>query len=147
MQRAIVHWKCEGLSDEDAHRSVLPASPRMTMAGIVSHLRWAENTWFEVVLLGRSADGPQFKDSPQDADMRVDGVPLDRLLDEYERQCAVSDAIVAERSLDHEGRRPDLGVPVTTLRWILFHMIEETARHAGHMDAVRELLDGRKGYF
>ena len=117
------------------------------MAGIVSHLRWAENTWFEVVLLGRPADGPQFQDSPEDADMRVDGVPLDRLLDEYERQCAVSDAIVAERSLDHEGRRPDLGVPVTTLRWILFHMIEETARHAGHMDAVRELLDGRKGYF
>ncbi len=147
MQRAIVRWKCEGLSEADAHRAVLPSSPHLSMAGIVSHLRWTEHCWFEVVLLGRPAVGPQFDDGPQDADMRVDDVPLSRLLEEYTRQCAVSDEIIAARSLDEVGRHPDFKVSAANLRWILLHMIEETARHAGHADAVRELLDGRVGYY
>ncbi|GAA0408566.1 DinB family protein [Microbispora corallina] len=147
MQRAIIHWKCEGLSDEDAHRPVLPSSPLMTMAGLVSHLRWTENTWFEVLFLGRPAEGPQFADDPEDADMRVDGVPLARLLDDYERQCAVSNEIVAAHSLDEVGRHPEFRSAGATLRWMLIHMVEETARHAGHADAVRELLDGRVGYY
>lgn len=41
LQRALVSWKCQGLSDADAHRVVIPTSPLMTVAGIVSHLRWA----------------------------------------------------------------------------------------------------------
>jgi hypothetical protein len=53
VQRAIVHRNCEGLSDADAHRAVLPGSPLVTMAGAVSHLRWVEHCWFEVVFLGR----------------------------------------------------------------------------------------------
>ena len=60
LQRAIVSMKCEGLSDADAHRQVLPSSPLMTVAGVVSHLRWVENLWFEVLFLGRPAVGPQF---------------------------------------------------------------------------------------
>ncbi len=44
--------KCEGLSDEDAHRVVVPTSPLMTVAGILSHLRWVEELWFREVLLG-----------------------------------------------------------------------------------------------
>ncbi|MFG2827477.1 DinB family protein [Streptomyces sp. NPDC048434] len=147
MQRAIIHWKCEGLSDADTHRSVLPSSPQMSMAGLVSHLRWAEHTWFEVVLLGRPAVGPQFDDGPEDADMMVDGIPLPQLLADYARQCAVSNEIIAAHALDDVGKHPDFRVAAASLRWIMFHMIEETARHAGHMDAVRELLDGEKGYY
>ncbi|MGW7634666.1 DinB family protein [Streptomyces decoyicus] len=147
MQRAIVHWKCEGLSDADTHRSVLPASPHMSMAGLVSHMRWVEHCWFEVVLLGRPAVGPQFDDGPEAADMRVDGTPLPQLLDEYTRQCAVSDEIVSAHSLDDVGKHPEFRDSAASLRWIMFHMIEETARHAGHMDAIRELLDGKKGYY
>ncbi|MGP3984888.1 DinB family protein [Streptomyces sp. KR80] len=147
MQRAIIHWKCAGLSDADAHRSVLPASPLMTMAGLVSHMRWVEHTWFEVILLGRPAKGPQFDETTEDADLRVEGVPLAQLLKEYERQCAVSNELIAEHSLDDVGRHPDFGASAATLRWILLHMIEETARHAGHADAIRELLDGEKGYY
>ncbi|MFE7772737.1 DinB family protein [Streptomyces sp. NPDC057445] len=147
MQRAIIHFKCEGLSEEDAHRSVLPASPLMTMAGIVSHLRWTEQTWFEVLFLGRPADGPQFVEEPEDADMMVDGIPLARLLEEYEQQCAVSDEIIAAHPLDEVGKHPDFGSAAASLRWMLIHMVEETARHAGHMDAIREILDGGKGYY
>ncbi|MGR8006981.1 DinB family protein [Streptomyces hypolithicus] len=147
MQRAIVAWKCEGLSDEDAHRSLLPTSPHMTMAGIVSHMRWVENTWFEVVFLGRPAKGPRFEGGHEDADMMVEGTPLAQLLAEYEQQCAVSNEIIAAHSLDDIGRHPDFEVSAASLRWMLMHMLEETARHAGHMDTIRELLDGGTGYY
>lgn len=147
LQRAIVHWKCEGLSEEDAHRAVLPASPLMTMAGIVSHLRWVEHTWFEVLFLGRPAEGPQFDETVEDADMIVDDVPIQQLLDEYERQYRISNEIVAQHSFDEVGRHPDFKSAGATLRWMLIHMVEETARHAGHADIIREQLDGVKGYY
>jgi uncharacterized damage-inducible protein DinB len=147
LQRAIVHWKCEGLTEVDAHRSVLPTSPLMTMAGVVSHLRWAEHTWFEVLFLGRPAVGPQFDEDPEDADMIAEGIPLAQLLAEYERQCAVSNEIVAAHPLDEVGKHPDFRSAAATLRWMLIHMVEETARHVGHLDTIRELLDGKKGYY
>lgn len=147
LQRAIVHWKCEGLSEQDAHRAVLPTSPLMTMAGIVSHLRWVEQTWFEVLFLGRPAVGPQFDETVEDADMMVDDVPMQQLLDQYDRQCRISNEIIAQHSLDEAGRRPDFKSAAATLRWMLIHMVEETARHAGHADIIRELLDGSKGYY
>ena len=147
LQRAIVHWKCEGLSEQDAHRAVLPTSPLMTMAGIVSHLRWVEQTWFEVLFLGRPAVGPQFDETVEDADMMVDDVPMQQLLDQYERQCRISNEIIAQHSLEEAGRHPDFKSAGATLRWMLIHMVEETARHAGHADVIRELLDGSKGYY
>ncbi|MFK3985115.1 DinB family protein [Micromonospora sp. NPDC050397] len=147
MQRAIVHFKCEGLSEEDAHRSLIPTSPLMTMAGIVSHLRWVEHTWFEVLFLGRPAVGPAFQDEPDDAEMRVEGIPLAQLLADYERQCTISNEIIANHSLDQVGRHPDYRSAAATLRWMVIHMVEETARHAGHMDTIRELLDGETGYY
>ncbi|MEU6660141.1 DinB family protein [Streptomyces sp. NPDC046821] len=147
MQRAVVEWKCEGVSEEDAHRSVLPDSPAMTLAGVVSHLRWVEHCWFEVVFLGGPATGPQFDDGPEDADMLVDGVPLKQLLDEYGSQYARSNEITAAHPLDRAGRHPDFRDGSANLRWILLHMIEETARHVGHLDTIRELLDGEKGYY
>ncbi|MEO3886764.1 DinB family protein [Nonomuraea sp. B5E05] len=149
MQRAIVQWKCEGLSEEDAHRPVLPTSPLMTVAGVLSHLRWTEHCWFEVLFLGRSAAGnPAFdEEAEEDADMIADGVPTARLLDDYERQCRTSNEIIAAHSLDDVGQHPDFRSAQASLRWMVIHMVEETARHAGHLDTIRELLDGKKGYF
>lgn len=147
LQRALVRFKCEGLSEADAYRSVVPTSPAMTVAGLVSHLRWTENTWFEVLFLGGPADGPQFDDRVEDADMLVTDVPLEQLLADYERQCAVSNEIIAAHSLDDAGRHPDHRAGAATLRWMIIHMVEETARHVGHLDLIRELLDGRKGYY
>jgi Protein of unknown function (DUF664) len=146
LQRAIVHLKCEGLSEADAHRAVLPSSPLMTVAGVVSHLRWAEQLWFEVVFLGRPGSGPGFE-GPEDSEMMVDGVPLAQLLDNYAAQCATSNEIIAAHSLADTGRSTDLHEGGATLRWMVIHMLEETARHAGHLDAMRELLDGQTGYF
>src|SRR3712207_1460598 len=75
LQRAIVHWKCEGLSDEDAHRALLPTSPLVTVAGLVSHLRWVEHGWFESAFLGQPDASPS-TDDDEDAEWRVDDVPL-----------------------------------------------------------------------
>ncbi|WP_030853918.1 DinB family protein [Streptomyces sp. NRRL F-4474] len=147
MHRSIIHWKCEGLSAEDAHRAVLPSSPLMTAAGLVSHMRWVEHCWFEVMLMDRPSDtNPQFGDV-EDADMQVDGVPLGRLLEEYDRQCAVSNEILASLSLDDTGRNTQFKAGAASVRWVMLHMIEETARHAGHLDAIRELVDGERGYY
>ncbi len=76
--------------------------------------------------------------------MMVDGVPLARLLDEFEAQCTQSNEIIAAHSLDDVGKDPEFR---PTLRWMVIHMVEETARHVGHLDAMRELLDGQKGYY
>jgi uncharacterized damage-inducible protein DinB len=147
LQRSIIHWKCEELSDIDADRSILPTSPLMTMAGVVSHLRWVEHAWFEVLFLGGPTVGPLFQDEPEDAEMRVEGIPLTQLLGDYDRQCKVSNEIVAAHSLDDVGKRAGFGSGAASLRWMLFHMIEETARHAGHLDIMREQLDGARGYY
>ena len=147
LQRALIHWKCEGLSEDDAHRAVLPSSPLMTMAGLVSHLRWVEHCWFEVLFLGRSGtDNPQFGEV-EDADMMVNEIPLAQLLTEYEQQCATSNEIAATHSLDDVGQHPDFKSATASLRWMVIHMVEETARHLGHADAIRELLDGTTGYY
>ena len=147
LQRSLVHFKCEGLSDEDAHRALLPTSPAMTVAGLVSHLRWVEHCWFEVLFLDHGADeNPQFG-PVEAADFQVDGAPLGRLLDEYARQCTASNEIVATASLDDLGRNAEYGADTLSLRWILLHMLEEVARHVGQLDIIREQLDGATGYY
>ncbi|WP_405457893.1 DinB family protein [Streptomyces sp. NBC_00101] len=148
LQRQILRWKCEGLSDEDARRPVVPTSPAMTMAGLVSHMRWTEHTWLEVLFLGGDEKvNPAFHESVEDADWVTDGRTLSELLAEYEAQCARSNEIVAAASLDDVGRHPGFRSSGANLRWMLTHLIEETGRHAGHADIVRELLDGSKGYY
>ncbi|MER7758664.1 DinB family protein [Streptomyces sp. NPDC097619] len=148
LQRRILRWKCEGLSEADAHRSVIPTSPNMTMAGLIGHMRWVEHTWLEVLFLGGDTSrNPSFDDTDENADWRTDGISLERLLDDYEAQCARSNEIVAAASLDDVGRHPDFHSANANLRWMLIHLVEETGRHAGHADIVRELLDGAKGYY
>jgi uncharacterized protein DUF664 len=145
LQRAVVHLKCDGLSNADAHRPVLPGSPLMTMAGAVSHLRWIERCWFEVVFLGCPAARPRFADAPDGAGPVASGQQLDRLLADYARQCALSNEIAAAHSLDDVGKHQGFRAAAATLRWILIHMVEETARHVGRMDAIRKLLEADQG--
>ncbi|RBY95770.1 mini-circle protein [Blastococcus sp. TF02-8] len=147
LQRAIVHRKCEGLDDAAAHRPLVPTSPLMTVAGVVSHLRWVEHCWFQVLFLDREQElNPQFGEA-EDADFRVDGVPLAQLLEEYARECARSESVVAAASLEDRGCNREHRADTLTLRWILGHMVEEVARHVGHLDLLRELADGDKGYY
>jgi hypothetical protein len=147
LQRSFVRMKCEGLSQPDAHRKLLPTSPLMTMAGLVAHLRWNEYSWFQLNLMGVPDTGqtPWTEGGHPDAEMFVDDVPLAQLLDEYDAECARSNEIIAQHSLDdlEQAVLPMRGP--ASLRFILCHMIEETARHLGHLDILRELLDGKTG--
>ncbi|MEV4473549.1 DinB family protein [Nonomuraea sp. NPDC049504] len=143
--RATVHAKCEGLAEEDARRAPLPTSPLMTMSGLVNHVRWVEYFWFQVVFLGEDDQGPWTDEDP-DREMRIAvEMPIARLLAEYEAQCARYRELVAAHDLDDRAKWADRDKDHVTLRWVLMHLIEETARHNGHLDMVREMVDGVTG--
>jgi uncharacterized damage-inducible protein DinB len=143
--RATVHAKCEDLAEADARHAPLSTSPLMTLAGLVNHLRWVEYFWFQVMLLGEDDHGPWTEEDP-DREMRIAvEVPIAQLLDEYQAQCARYRDLVASLDLDTPSKRPVRDAGPVTLRWILFHLVEETARHNGHLDLLRELADGATG--
>lgn len=140
--RGTIRWKCDGLTDEQARRALLP-SELTTVAGLVGHLGYVEQYWFEVVLAGEPDRWAEALVSDPDAEFRrALDLPLATLLDRYEAQCERSRRIAADRELDDE-------VPfrggVVSVRFVLTHLIEETGRHAGHLDVLRELIDGRTG--
>jgi uncharacterized damage-inducible protein DinB len=142
--RATVHAKCAGLTEAGARRAPLPGSPLMTISGLVSHLRWVECHWFEFGLLGEDYRGLSTKEDP-DREMRLAvEIPLAQLLAEYESGCARYRKLVASLDLDTPSKRELQGRPFT-LRYVLLHLIEETARHNGHIDILRELADGVTG--
>ena len=143
-QRDTVRVKCDGLGEADARRALLPASPTMTVAGLVSHLRWAEHHWFEVSFLGGPNRSPS-EENDRHAAWRTGDASLGQLLDDYERQCQRSREIVAEHKLGELEAFVPPGLERVSLRWIVGHMLEETARHLGHLDAMRELIDGVTG--
>ncbi|MFC7386971.1 DinB family protein [Sphaerisporangium rhizosphaerae] len=143
--RATVHAKCEGLSEENARKALLPSSPLTTISGLVSHLRWVEYSWVQVRLLGEEEHAPWTEEDP-DREMRIAlEIPLSRLLAEYEEQCARYRELLAPLSLDTVAKEPLRDGTRVTLRWILHHLVEETARHNGHIDILREMLDGVTG--
>jgi uncharacterized damage-inducible protein DinB len=144
--RDTVHTKCVDLPDELARRAPLPGSPLTTVSGIISHLRWVETSWIEETLLGRVIDGPWTDDDP-DREFRIAvEVPLSQLLAEYRAACDRHRDLVASLDLDTPSRGIlDWRTEPVTLRWVLLHLIEETARHNGHIDILRELADGVRG--
>src|SRR5580693_3033102 len=132
--RDTVHAKCAGLSDADARLAPLPGSPLMTISGLVSHLRWVECSWIDKTLLGGTIDAPWTDDDP-DREFRIAvEVPLAQLLAEYRAACDRHNELVASLDLDTPSRGKLWRAEPVTLRWVLFHLTEETARHNGHLD-------------
>jgi hypothetical protein len=148
-QRASVLAIVDGLDDESLRATMLPSG--WTPLGLIEHLGDAEQFWFQAVAAGTAVEPPW----PVDDDARGDVGPshVDRqnpqsVFAYYRDQCRRANDVLASTPLSS----PPLGQhnleledEVTNLRWIALHMIEETARHAGHLDVVRELLDGRTG--
>ncbi|MEV1070210.1 DinB family protein [Streptomyces sp. NPDC050263] len=143
--RDTARAKCEDLADADARKAPLPGSPLMTMSGLVNHLRWVEYYWFRVVFLGEEDEGPWTDEDP-DRELRIAvDLPLAHVLDEYAEHAENHRKLVAEHALDTKARTATSDGRHVDLRWILLHLIEETARHNGHLDILRELIDGRTG--
>jgi uncharacterized damage-inducible protein DinB len=150
-QRRAVLAIVEGLDEAQLHTSVLPSG--WTPAGLVLHLAGAERAWFQRVVLGVDApvgwdDG--LADPPYDPNAAFTTAhTAPAVIAFYREQCRRSDEVLQSVELDaplrgeHGLDWPD--EPITDVRWVALHMIEETARHAGHLDAARELLDGSTG--
>jgi uncharacterized damage-inducible protein DinB len=140
--RDIVVRKVSGLVEADAGRRLV-ASPT-TVGGLVKHLRWAEFGWFDQLLQQRADDNHRVQHERSWEFEFLAQESLATLVAEYRAQCDQSRSIAARYQLDHSVPHRRLG-PVS-LRWIYVHMIEETARHTGQIDILREQLDGATGF-
>jgi uncharacterized damage-inducible protein DinB len=141
-QREHVLGALEGLSDDDLRRPVLPTG--WSCLGLVHHLAVdVERFWFRGVMAGE-----QVELFEEDGGWTVpEGRTADDVLTLYRDEAERSDAVLAAHALD-EGPAwwpAELfpGLPVRDLRRLVLAVITETATHAGHLDAVRELIDGR----
>lgn len=147
-QRATILMKVDGLDREQM--SMTTAASDLTLAGLLKHLAVVEDGWFRRALLGEppAAWYRDFVDDP-DWDFRTagDDDPVE-LVARYQRACERSrNAVASTASLDdltYGVPGPD-GSHRFNVRWVLLHMIEETARHAGHADLLREAIDGATG--
>jgi uncharacterized damage-inducible protein DinB len=142
--RTTLALKCEGLDDAGRKSRPVPTS-KLSLHGLVRHMAEVERNWFHRVLL-REPDAPDIWYDPAIEDSEL--FPLDDAdweadLSMWQAECDRSRAAAAGKGLDDTGLRR--GEPCS-LRWIYVHMIEEYARHNGHADLIRELIDGSVGW-
>ncbi len=143
--RESVLRKTEGLTEEQLRRVLVPTGT--TLLGLVRHLTDGERFWFGVHLAGVGEE-PDW-----DAGMQVAAdVPAEQVLAGYRAAVSDSDAAIAAAAGSAAGTAGPEALSVgtvdgqrTTLRWVVAHMTGETARHAGHADILRELVDGTTG--
>jgi uncharacterized protein DUF664 len=138
-QRDLVIWKCRG-ADDDVLRSV--ATPTgLTLHGLVRHLEHVERSWIRDTFLGLKDLPYAWTDEDPDGELHVPAdITMAQLLADYAAESVLCDEVIAAASLDdvsvHRG---------FNLRWVLLHLIEETSRHLGHIDLLRENADGMLG--
>jgi uncharacterized damage-inducible protein DinB len=141
--RSTLLGKCAGL-DRDQLRRRPVASSTLSLHGLVRHMAMVERWWFEVNARGRAVELPFWRKDNRDGDFDdVDGADAETDFAAYLRAVEDARAAVADLSLDHvfrTRRGNDMD-----LRWVYVHMIEEYARHNGHADLLREVVDGTTG--
>jgi uncharacterized damage-inducible protein DinB len=143
--RTTLLLKVEGLEDEERKARPVPTS-LLSLHGLVRHMAEVERSWFRRVLQ-RDPETPYiwYDTAVEDSEL----APLDEAdweddLATWQEECQESRTAAAERELDDTGLTRS-GEPCS-LRWIYVHMIEEYARHNGHADLIRELIDGTVGW-
>ncbi|WP_199584208.1 DinB family protein [Blastococcus sp. TF02A-30] len=143
-QRETVLQKAEGLSDEQLARA-LPTSS-LTLGALLNHLARTEDSWMRVRFAGEEPD-PLWADLEPEAEFAAAAtVPGNELRRRYRAACAASQEVARSApSLGQRSERPRGDDQYFDLRWVLLHLLEETARHAGHADLLREAVDGTVG--
>jgi len=149
-QRRSVLAIVEDLSDDDLRKPVVPSG--WTPLGLIEHLAGAEFYWFRIIAAGAGSDlpGPEEMDEGAE-DSHAPFTTTDSkesVFDFYRDECEWANALLAATPLSATPRgpvHPGMEAEVFDLRGIVLHKIEETARHAGHLDIARELLDGKTG--
>jgi hypothetical protein len=143
IQRASVRNIVGGLSEEDWHRSVVPSG--WTPAGFVEHLGGAEYHWFQSII-----SGVEFVPPDDDVDFTpydpnaafTSDLPSAEILRNYQEECDRSDEVLARVTVLTKPLGRHFHQEVPSVRWVMLHMIEETATHSGHLEIARELMDG-----
>jgi uncharacterized damage-inducible protein DinB len=143
-QRATFLAKCEGLSAEQLRARPVPTS-LLSLHGMIRHLAETERNWFARILpnepnvpgIWRSAGVEGFPFLALESEVWTDDVET------WRAECDASRASAAAYPLEHLGRFRDKDIP---LRSIYHHMHQEYARHNGHADIIRELIDGTTGF-
>ncbi len=141
--RETLLWKCAGLThDQLATRGVPPSG--MSLLGLVRHMTDVERWWFRTNLRGEHVEGPFGPSDNLTGDFDdLDSLPAEEVWAAYRAECAAADAAAEGLPLEttfthhHDG--------AIDLRWLYVHMIEEYARHNGHADLLREVVDGTTG--
>ncbi|WP_207926201.1 DinB family protein [Actinocrispum wychmicini] len=136
--------KFSGLSDQDARRSFVPSG--WTPLGLLKHLAYMERRWMRWGFAGERVTEPWGDQKLKDGEWYVEpGETVDDVMAFFREQCSRSRAIAASAKLDDHaavGGRFKSAAETPTLAWVLFHVLQEYARHLGHLDIVRELADG-----
>jgi uncharacterized damage-inducible protein DinB len=141
--RATLRWKCAGLAGEQLVLRPV-ASSTLSLLGLVRHMAEVERAWFRRRLAGQDVGLLYCSDEFPDGDFDLaDAAEAEADFAAFVAECAAADDAARDRSLDdtflsRSGQTLDL-------RWIYLHMIEEYARHNGHADLIRELIDGVTG--
>jgi hypothetical protein len=147
-QRETVLWKTEGLTQQQLAQKHPPSE--LTLAGLLYHLSLVEEDWMEVRFSGLP-DREPWDTVDWDADRNWEFRAATRLepedlRDRYREACERSRQVVsAAVGLDQLSAKALRDGHHFTLRWVLLHLIEETSRHAGHADLLREAIDGTVG--
>ncbi len=136
--RGAIKWKVQGLTRDEATRSMVPSGT--SLLGILKHMAYVEQGWFQEVVAGRVLESV----STEEEFAVRDDETIDGLIASFDATCETSREILAERRLDEMVRFHDGELAI---RDVVVHMIEETARHAGQMDILREQIDGQTGGF
>ncbi|MGY1742490.1 MULTISPECIES: DinB family protein [unclassified Blastococcus] len=147
-QRETLLLKTEGLTREQLARPLPPSS--LTLAGLLHHLAFVEERWAVERFAGRPAPEPWAGvDWAATPDWEMDVAPTmepEELRERYRLACRRTDEVVAAAaSLDALSVEPRRDGGHFSLRWMLLHLLEETARHNGHADLLREAVDGVVG--
>ncbi len=143
-QRDALVRKLRGVSDADARRA--PTASSLSLLGLLKHSTIWETRWLQGVVAGRDlSDGwPDRRSSIRGEDFLVDeSDTVEGWVARYTAATQASRQIVDGMELDQSCARSD--IVDQNLRWVVLHLIEETARHAGHADIIRETLDGTRG--
>jgi uncharacterized damage-inducible protein DinB len=140
-QRDTMFWKVSGLTREQLTSPRTPSG--LSLLGIVKHLGYVERSWFQRRFMGRDVS-IAWRGVEPDADFHIaDDESPESVFAFYQAEITEARRIIAATdSLDTVAANPERPV---TMRWILIHMIEETARHIGQADVMREATDGQTG--
>ena len=134
LRDAIIR-KASDIDESDARRPLVPSGT--SLLGLVKHLAWVEQAWFQLGFAGEKVERMDGELTNEDA--------REAVIQSYRDAIERSNEITEGADLDQLMKKYKSEETRFSLRWILVHMVEETARHAGHADIIREQLDGSVG--